>query len=158
MVHFLQGSENLKTIRSAILWGGYGQLERIPLVHYLPWWNWIMQGSRYLSLSIALPQHCRPEYNAVIWQRNAKIFQNLFTQDLNAFNSERCAKKTTPENGLRMGHLAPPTGGDTSPVSSPHWPVASAMATLVSLTSSFHMQQRCYFFLARTLLWWGQII
>ena len=44
------------------------------------------------------------------------------------------------------------TGGDTSPVSSPHWPVASPMATLVSLTSSFHMQPHCYFFLARTLM------
>ena len=51
----------------------------------------------------------------------------------------------------KFSRTPPPTGGDNSPLSSPHWAVASALAILVSLTSIFHMQQRCYFFLARTL-------
>ena len=85
-----------------------------------------------------------------------RFFQNLFTQDLNTFNSERYAQKHT-ENDLRMRHLAPkiwkfswtPTLYGRGHL--PRIPSASAMATLVSLTSSFHMHQRCYFFLARTL-------
>ena len=32
------------------------------------------QGSSYLSLRVALLQRCCPERNAVIWQRNAKMF------------------------------------------------------------------------------------
>ena len=50
------------------------------------------QGSSYLSLSIALPQRCRPERNESD-SAMLRFFQNLFIQDLNTFNNERYMQK-----------------------------------------------------------------
>ena len=48
------------------------------------------QGSSYLSLSVALPQRCRPERNAVIWPRLAVRYGTIF------FSSFKLGKNIEP--------------------------------------------------------------